>query len=353
MRTVCGMRRRPTSRTILHATLLACLLALAAGCSAPRFVAQQAVSLSQAELVVRDFWPAHEEATADRDGLRLERLETGLALEADAARAIAEQALGTPAPAAPRPLRGVTVYVPRQSRYPLGFIARVDTVALDAAGHPTSKPAALYYHFDRVAADAGWLADFAALGNSAHPVRFMLDGDGYAAVLSIDATGYLRTPRAISGELADYITSGLAVGTPSGPFAPGDHTSGVVSSLRATYDQLSDQGYDPSGDLATRPFTRAYRGAGGSAIVLLAVQATSRIRPLEREHTCLLQPADHLERWGGLVPAGQYDELDFQDLLELVAIDPAAGRGGRVAVIAGGDDRVAVRVTPSANSTCA
>ena len=135
---------------MLHMTLVAWLLTLGSGCSAPGFVAQPAVTLSQAARIVRDFWPAHEEATAHRDGPRLERLETGLALEADAARAIAEQALGTPAPAATRPLRGMTVYIPRQSRYPLGFIARIDTVAPDAAGHPTSKPAAFYYHFSRV-----------------------------------------------------------------------------------------------------------------------------------------------------------------------------------------------------------
>jgi hypothetical protein len=334
--------------------LLACLFTLSAACSFPSIsgvAAPPTVTPAQAARVVRDYWRSHEQAAMSHNAVRFGQVEIGMLLEADTATAAAERALGTPGLIALRPLRRVAVYVPHQDHYPLGFLARIDTVTVDESGQPTSHPSAVYYHFGRAAAHSSWLADFYSLADPVRPIRFALDSGGYASILPIDASGYILQPRAVAGALSDYLTSGLSSGMPSGPFAPGDHTSGTVSTLRDYYDELDRQGYDPSGDFTARPFTRAYRGVDGAAIVLFALQPTSRLRLNDPAHTCIIQPADHLQRWGGLVPAGRYSELEIDDLLELIALDPPRANG-RVNVIAGADDRVAARVVATTLTTC-
>jgi len=335
--------------------LLACLFTLGPACSIPVGVAASpTVTPGQATQVVRDFWRSHEQAVMGWDVVRFGQVETGMPLEADTAAATAARALGTPSPAAPQPLRQAAVYVPHQNRYPLGFLARIETVAVDDGGRPTSRPSAVYYHFGRAGVGAAWLADFSSLADPLRPIRFALDGAGYASILPINATGYTLRPQAVAGALSDYLTSGLESGTPSGPFTPGDHTSGVVKALRDSYDGLDRQGFDPSGDLTARDFTRAYRAADGAAIVLFAVQPTSRVAlPLDdRSRTCIVQPADHLQRWGGLVPAGRYAEIDFDDLLQLIGLDPPGRPVGRVDVVAGADDRVAAHTVATALTAC-
>lgn len=268
-------------------------------------------------------------------------------LEADTAAAAASKALGTPGPAISRPLRQVSVYVPHQSQYPLGFLARIETVSASTSGESSS----VYYHFGRAAAGARWLADFSSVADTRSPIRFALDQAGYANILPIDAAGYVVQPRDAASALNDYLTSGLESGTPSGPFVPGKHTSGVVKSLRDSYDGLDNQGYEPSGDFAVREFTRAYRAADGSPVVLFAVEATSRLALKARNETsvtCIVQSADHLQQWGGLVPSGRYSEIDFVDLLQLIALDPRRGPNGRVDVVAGSDDRVAAHASAKA-----
>ncbi len=335
--------------------LLACLVTLGPACSIRGSVAAPpTVTPGQATQVVRDFWRSHEQAAMGREVVRFGQVETGMPLEAETAAATAARALGTPAPAAPRPLRQVAAYVPHQNRYPLGFLARVETVAVDDSGRPTGQPSAVYYHFGRAAVGAAWLADFSSPADPLRPIRFALDRAGYASILPIDATGYVLRPQAVASALSDYLTSGLASGTPSGPFAPGDHTSGVVNSLRDSYDDLDRQGFDPSGDLTARDFTRAYRAANGAAIVLFAVQPTSRVALLldDRSRTCIVQPADRLQRWGGLVPAGRYAEIDFDDLLQLIGLDPPGRSGRRVDVVAGADDCVAAHTVATTLTAC-
>ncbi len=277
-------------------------------------------------------------------------------LEVDTAAVAVARALGTPAPAAPRPLRQVAVYVPHQYLYPLEFLARIETVAVDNSGRPTSQPSAVYYHFGRATRWAGWLADFFSPADPQRPIPFALDGAGYTSILPyasiLPYSGYVVQPHAVASALSDYLTSGLESGTPNGPFVSGNHTSGIVKSLRDSYDDLDNQGYDPSGDVATRDFTRAYRAADGTVVVLFAVEATSRIalkRPNDTSVTCIVQSADQLQQWGGLVSSGRYSEIDFVDLLQLIALDPRGGSNGRVDVIAGTDDRVAA--STSANAT--
>jgi hypothetical protein len=339
-----GVRASPFRILQARVTLLAGFFTLGQACSISGSATPPTVTPAQATQVVRDFWRGHEQATMGLDVVRFGHVETGMPLEADRAATTAAKALGTPAPAAPRPLRQVAVYVPHQSGYPTGFLARIETDSVDGKG----QPVAVYYHFGRAAAGAPWLADFSARADPRRPIRFALDSAGYASILPINTSAYVLQPQAVADALSDYLMSGLESGTPTGPFAPGTHTSGVVQSLRDSYDQLERQGYEPSGDLAAHDFTRAYRDADGSAIVLFAVEATSRVAllpPNETSVTCIVQSPDHLQQWGGLVSSGQYSEIDFVDLLQLIAHDPRGGSHRHLDVIAGSDDRVAARTS--------
>ena len=341
----------------LGSRLLVVTTVLSVACSGPGLpggigAPSSVVTPAQAVQVVRDYWRANEQAAMSHDAELFSRIESGLQLEADAATARAARATATPGLAGPRPLRRVTVYVPRQPTYPAEFVALIETVAVDQRGQPTAQAFALYDHFRRAAAGARWLADFYSLADPGHPIRFLLDGAGYASALPANAGGFLLPPAAIAGSLATYLRSGLSSGRPSGPFAPGVLTTGSVSSQLGYQLNLARQGYLTSFDYASPPFSRAYRSADGAAIVLFALRPTATVTLTDPARTCIVQPPDQLQRWGGLLPAGRYSLVALDDLLQLVAADPPAHVGARIDVLTAADDQVAARAVPSPLSSC-
>ena len=133
--------------------------------------------------VVHEFWKSNEQALMHHDSKLFARIETGFPLETDQAAIKADRALGNPALAAPRPLRRVTAYVPRQQGFPQEFLALIETVQIDGIGHPNDAQWNFYEHFARPSAGASWKADFYAQVNPSRPFKFALDSGGYATSL--------------------------------------------------------------------------------------------------------------------------------------------------------------------------
>jgi hypothetical protein len=333
------------------AALAATVIVWATGCGVLLGPGPGVVTPAQATQVVRDYWRVNERAAMSHDADLFGSVQTGLLQEADTAIDKAAHALGAPGLAAPRPLRRVTVYVPRQRGYPAEFLALIETVGTNDQGQPTKDPIAFYDHFSRATAGAKWLADFASDVDPQRPLKFALDGDGYASTVPANAGGYALKPEAVGDALIGYYSSGVESGTPQGPFDIGKYSSGSVVSQRQYRDIVAQAGNLVSIDYTTRPFERAYRGAAGSAIVLFAVQATASVTTSDPNHRCLLQPPD-LRAWGGLVPAGSYSSLGIDDLLEMIAADPPARPGAKLTLLAQDDTRVGVRAAPFTQGRC-
>jgi hypothetical protein len=297
--------------------------------------------------VARDYWKTNEQASMHRDAELFARIDTGLTLEEDRAWVIAEQNLSRPVLAAPRPLRQVTAYVPRQRGFPAEFIALIETVQVDESGHPNNAPDSSYDHFVQPAAHAPWKVDFTTAGvNPSRRLKFALDRDGYATALPVDASGFVLPPNQVGAALATYLDTGVKSGTGTGPFAPGPMTTGSVQVQREHDSYMTGQGYIEATELKVLPYLHAYRSTDGGAIVLFALRAYDRATT-PPDH-CIIQPSQPAQRqWGGLVPPGTFSAVFIENLLQLAATDPPAGAGGSVDVVDVDDSQVAGYTSPS------
>src|SRR5258708_39353350 len=86
---------------------------------------------SDAEKLVRAFWPARERALSGRDTLAVRELEAGSAAEWDAVGCTIARATTSA-----REIAGLRVFVPRQAGHPAAFLAP----ALTTASHNTTAP---------------------------------------------------------------------------------------------------------------------------------------------------------------------------------------------------------------------
>jgi hypothetical protein len=306
------------------------------------------ITPAKARAVVRDNWKANEQAAMRQDLRLFAQIETGFLIEIDEAAIKADQALGRPALAAPRPLRDVTVYVPHQHRYPAEFLTLIQTVQVDEASRPTNDPLSFFEHFIQPAARDPWKADFYTETDPGRTLKFALDRDGYATALPADASQLVLTPNGLAAGLAAYLETGVRSGTATGPFAPGPMTTKSVELQRAHDSRMTSQGYKEATDFHVLSYLHAYRSADGSAIVLFALRPSNTVTT--DPSTCVVQPDNR--QWGGLVPLGRYSSVTFDDLLQLIAIDPPARSAGKVDVVGVHDDQVAARTVPSPLTYC-
>jgi hypothetical protein len=334
----------PASAVLAGAILLATILV---GCASPQFLGgpSDLLSPSDAVRVVRDYWAINERAAMSHDLNGFARVETGLLLEADRGEVQANQAMAVPPIRQPRPLRKVTAYVPHQRHLPAEFLALLETVQVDEASQLTDQPEAIYLHFVRSSEREPWKADFYAFADIAHPVHLAHDPAGYATVVPTGAGGWVLRPGDVSGAYVSYMESGLSSGIPSGSFGPGNWTTGSVSVGRAYHTRMNQAGLAVTEYYLDRQLVQAYRAADGAAIVLYAVEPASIVTA--PPGICLDQPADHLSRWGGLVPAGSYSSIGVHDLLEMVAEDQVARPGAVVNVLSAADDQVSAATQPA------
>jgi hypothetical protein len=180
------------------------------------------------------------------------------------------------------------------------------------------------------------------------PVKFALDRDGYMSVVPAAASQLVLPPDRVGPALASYLDSGVLLGTPDGPFAPGPLTTDSVEFQREHYTYMSNQGYIEATDFNVLPYLHAYRAADGAAIVLFDLRPSNRVTTAPTE--CIIQPANH--QWGGLVPLGTYASVTIDDLVQLLAIDPPARSGRKVDVVGSADDEIAVKLVPSPLRDC-
>lgn len=325
-----------------------CLAMLSSACAASDVppAPTDVVSPSDAVEVVQQYWQVNERAAMGADAELFERVQTGPLLEADRGVVAAGRALGRPGIRGPRPLRRVTPFVPHQRRYPAQFLALIETVGVADSGELTDQASGFYDHFVKPSRSQGWMADFYVPADIRHPVRFATDRDGYAIALRPGTDGFVLRPGEVPGAFARYLTSGLATGSPIGPFRAGHLTTGAVDAQRRYREAMRAGGYDVGFDFAPQAFLQAYRGAGGEAILLFAVDAALRVGA-----ACIVQPAGDPRRWGGLVAPGVYSSLVLGHVLELMASDPPRWASGAIELSSSADDLVSSATRP-ASAAC-
>jgi hypothetical protein len=323
---------------------LMCLAMLGSACAAADVPPSpnDVLSPGDAVEVVQQYWQVNERAAMGADADLFERVQTGALLEADRGVVLASRALGRPGTRAPRPLRRVTPMVPHQRRYPAQFLALIETVVVADSGEITDQASGFYDHFVKPSQTQGWMADFYVPADLRHPVRFAIDPSGYATGLTPGAEGFVLRPGEVPGAFARYLTSGLATGRPDGPFGGGHLTTEAVDAQRRYRDAMRAGGYGVAFEFAPRTFIQAYRGAGGEAVLLFAVDATLRIGA-----ACIVQPADDPRRWGGLVAPGAYSSLVLGHVLELMASDPPRSTARKVEISSSADDLVSSSTRPA------
>jgi hypothetical protein len=174
---------------------------------------------SDADKLVRAFWPARERALSSRDALAVRRLETGAALQVDAVGCT----FGCPPPR-PRTIADLDVFVPRQTAYPAAFMAQVLTTE-----YHSSRPLVELMVFTRASPSQPWSLAFDTMyaGNSQLTVYpDSVDGGAFdadpPAVAGID-------PTTLPAQLAAYWQHWKDAGSAPAatPFADSSFTSVV------------------------------------------------------------------------------------------------------------------------------
>lgn len=321
-----------------------CVAMLSSACAASDVPPAPADVLSPSDAVgvVQQYWQVNERAAMGADADLFERVQTGALLEADRGVVVAGRALGRPGIRAPRPLRRVTPFVPHQRRYPAEFLALIETVGVADSGELTDQASRFYDHFVKPSRSQGWMADFYVPADLRHPVRFATDRDGYAIALQPGADGFVLRPGEVPGAFARYLTSGLATGSPAGPFRAGQLTTDAVDAQRRYRAAMRSGGYDVGFDFAPRTFLHAYRAAGGQAILLFAVDAVLHVGA-----ACIVQPMGDPRRWGGLVAPGLYSSVVLGHVLEIMASDPPRSSARVVELSSSADDLVSSTTRPA------
>jgi hypothetical protein len=304
------------------------------------------ITPTRADKVVRDYWSVNEQAFATYNADLLGKIQSTPLLEAQIASIKAAKAAGDPMLKSARPLKKVATFVPHQPTYPAQFVALMETVKVDSAGNPTQDAMDFYYRFAQPSENAPWKANFYVLANLDSPAKIAVARDGFATLLSPGDSTYVVDPKLLPATLARYLNSGVASGSPQGPFAPGHLTTDAVTSLRKYRDTMNKLGYTVELGYQPGQFFDAYRGSDGRAVVLFNLQSTDKIAVPDGLH-CIVQPKDNLHRWGGLVAPGSYSQLVEGRLLQFVATDPAKKAGTAIDVPAYVETQVSAETSPA------
>lgn len=191
-------------------------VALAALRTASPSLPDVVMDASDAEKLVRAFWPARERALSTRDPRAVRLLETGAAAQWDAVGCT----MGC-APPRPRTIQDLNVFVPRQTTYPAAFMAQVLTTE-----YHSSTALVEIMVFTRASSSQPWSLAFdtAYTGSTrlgAYPAS--IDGGAFNA----DAPEVDGTASSLPAELAAYwqhwVDSGSAPADTR--FADGSFTS--------------------------------------------------------------------------------------------------------------------------------
>jgi hypothetical protein len=286
----------PSAATSLSTTRLA--LPATAGVS---------VDPGEAANVVDALWLVRERALANTDMATIRELETGPALEWDAACYDGCQ------PTSPRPMQKMQVFVPRQSTYPAYFLAEVLTITNDL-----TVPYVETMVFTRASTSLPWMLNFDT-GYSEIPTmseQSEVDAQGFDAPAP-SFTGV--TVSDLPGELAAYWQTWKDTGAapPGARFEGGTWTNEWGPYIYNYAQELTSEGLSEAATYSADPsqdgqWTFAIDDmvgdqlVDGMALSCGTVRFTSVISALSGY--TITQPVDQ-STWSDLLPAGTYSQL--------------------------------------------
>ena len=302
------------------------VLALAPPASGPL------VTPALARRVVNAVWPLRDRALAGRNLATVRAVESGPALAVDVARMREGGAPNRPTPDRVAP-SGLVVYVPRQTAWPVRFLAEVPTTS-------AARPFLEFVIFTRAAARSRWHVVYdtgfsAKPGGTVAPDPGVFDAEGYDLV----PAGELRADGAVP-DLARYWQSWRDDPNPPSalpPFAPGTWTTEYGQSVADRQDRIGDNGLPehivyadkpaPAGDLWTF-------GVWGEELVCSPMhQVTTWTGPAHQDA--------NRQKWGPDLAPGVYRTVTAEILREACVLVPRASG----ALVAFGADRWVVRLT--------
>ena len=275
-------------------------------------------------------WPVREQALHDDDVAVLKRVDTGAALDRDVGLTLYVKGLGATSLRVQRQLGRSVVVVPYQTRYPISFLAFVET---SSEFKPNTQAAATVGYetdtlvFVKAAASAPWRVALATrqLGGFAFtpPPR-----PAYAPAAPssswISPTGALRALSQFDQESVDESSA------PSVPFDEGPWTTGVDSAFSSEGPNgLTDRGgvrrvhtYYVSPDT-----DGVYHfDAMGTDLVCGAVRAHGTLTPSSPAGYLLQNPAR--TNWGGWLAPGRYSVVRTSELNQVCLSIPATRDNG-------------------------
>jgi Protein of unknown function (DUF3592) len=289
------------------------------------------VTPALARRVVHAAWPLRDGALAGRDVATLRELESGPALAVDVARMREGGAPNRPVPDRTAPSR-LAVYVPRQTVWPIRFLAEVPT---KSAAHPFLE----FLIFSRNSAKSSWRVvydtGFSRTGGAGlSPDPGVFDRRGYDVV----PAGEIRADDAIP-HLARYWQAWRDDGSAPAavpPFAPGTWTTDYGQSVSGRQNRVGDNGLPEHiayGD-EPAPAREVWTfGVWGEELVCSPMhQTTTWTGPAHQD--------PNREKWGSDLAPGVYSSVTAEIVREpCVLVPQAAG-----ALVAFGADRWVVHL---------
>jgi hypothetical protein len=285
-----------------------------------------------ARRIVSAVWPLRDRALAGRDLATVRALESGPALAVDVARMRSGGAPNRPTPDRAVP-SGTRVYVPRQSSWPVRFLAEVPTTS-------DAQPWIEMLIFTRASARARWHVVYdtgfgAQPGSTVSPEPGNFDEEGYDEV----PAGEIPADDAVPN-LARYWQAWRDDPNPPAavpPWAPGTWTTEYVQSVADRQDQVGDNGL---------PEHIAYRDnpAPAGEVWTFGVWNEELVCSPMHQTTTWTGPAHqdaNRQKWGPDLAPGVYRTVTADILREACVLVPRAS--GQL--VAFGADRVVIHLT--------
>lgn len=286
--------------------------------AAPQRAAGPLVTPSRGRAVVAAAWRFRDGALARHDVAELRAIDAEPALAVDVGGLEAGVAPNRPRPTA-GDLRDLTVYTPRQARWPLRLLGEAVTTAV---GEPALEVLVVTRRSPadrwRVALDTEVTGDAGFTPRVEPPI---LDAAGYDVVPSLDWI----EPRAVVPALARYWQSLRETGAPPAGgvrFAPGYWTDGYGGQIAGTQDETDRRnGIRAHVDYGDRPVPddRVWTfGVYGSWTLVCSPMHETKTW-LGRAH----QDANR-QKWGADLPPGVYRTVTSEFVREVCALVPPA-----------------------------
>ena len=262
------------------------------------------VTPSQATVITKALWRAHEDALVHRNLGLIRQIDTmALAGYDEEYLHNLQYGLEETIYVSPRPVDNVTVFVPRQGTWPLHFAAEV-------ASQPGASPgkATDFVLATRASPETTWHLAL-EIGNDDRQLSQtfpppLTDPEGFDLVTAAAPQGPTSN---WLGELAQYYASWKNVGSqPTGsPFAPGDLTTGMGQPLKAHRQGGLVDGGDIRGTYRFTPEDQWLVGSAGWPMVCGDVYETATDTALSGN----LFQAQSRYQWGAGVTPGTYKSV--------------------------------------------